>query len=86
MTKRVIEADGKDELPVKQNRNRGLTSQVYGISGSIEFWDKVEQVSDETGMGRSAVIVETLTLYWKLKGVNTRSVGRPRKKTVKSTR
>ena len=61
-------------------------TRVYGISASVEFWDQVHIKSQETGQGRSSVIVEALAAYWGLPDVASKSVGRPRKVMVKKTR
>lgn len=80
MSSRVIDHTGKD---VPRNEH---SSQVNGISASVEFWREVDRRGEETGLGRSGVIVETLVKLWNIPEMATRSVGRPRKKTVKRTK
>jgi hypothetical protein len=77
MSSRTIDHSGRD---VPRNEH---FSQVNGISASVEFWKEVDRRGEETGLGRSGVIVETLVKLWNIPGAATRSVGRPRKKTVK---
>jgi hypothetical protein len=58
-------------------------SKVFGISATQDFWKEVDKQMEETGMTRSAVVVESCIQSWGVKLAPTRSVGRPRKKTVK---
>jgi len=81
MAQRIIDSSGRD-VPDLERRNEGAT-QVMGISASTEFWAEVDKRADQTGLGRSGVIVEALIALWKLKDAETRSVGRPRKKVFK---
>lgn len=58
-------------------------SKVYGISATEDFWKEVDNQSKETGMSRSAVVVESCISAWKIKMAPVARVGRPRKKTVR---
>lgn len=65
-----------------KKRNDGGT-KVFGISATKEFWDEVEAQMAETGMSRSAVVVETCIFNWKVSILPAKSVGRPKKKAKK---
>lgn len=69
----------KKIVPKKKRRNDGQ-SEVYGISASKEFWDEVRQRMEETGQGRSEIIVEACSRSWRNKALLSRPVGRPVRK------
>ena len=58
-------------------------TQVYGISASKEFWDRLTQFSQDTGMTRSAALVEIVSKYFNDSSLTTNPAGRPKKKRVK---
>jgi hypothetical protein len=61
----------------------GKKTKINGISGSAEFWAEVDRRAKESGQTRSALIVEELATLWKLPGLVTGPVGRPKRKVVK---
>ncbi len=67
----------------KTTRNQ-FPSRVYGVSASQEFWKVLEEFGKETGLTRSAAIVEICCRYFNNPALATKPAGRPRKVRVKA--
>lgn len=70
-------------LGQKKTSRNGFPTKVYGVSASNEFWKALENFGKQTGLTRSAAIVEICCQYFNAPELATKRAGRPRKTRVK---
>jgi predicted DNA-binding protein len=64
-------------------KRNDTSTQIHGISASRKFWERITQFGQDTGMTRSAALVEIVSKYFNDPSLTTNPVGRPKKKRVK---
>lgn len=77
MSRVVVKRKKKKKEKPDRGRNEGK-SEVYGISASRKFWDKVTEMMAKNGTNRSETIVQAVSSAWGDESILSNPVGRPK--------